>query len=113
MRFSSRTVTSALLAALLLQTYLLYFFPSTDGPSTLPEHTDKVVHACMFGGPALLAMLRRWWWMLLLLAAYAPVSELIQDHIGRDADWRDAVSDLTGIVVLGALIGSWIRRRVA
>lgn len=113
MHIPPRLVTALLVAALGLQTYLLYFFPSTDGPGTLPPGTDKVVHACMFGGVGMLAVIRGWRWALLPLAVYAPVSEVIQAHIGRDGDWHDAVADLTGVLVLGWLVGSRLRRFMA
>ena len=66
----------------------------------------------MFGGPALLALLGRWRWVALMLAFYAPISELIQgtDVVERDADWRDALADVTGIILAWGLT-RLLRRR--
>lgn len=101
-----RPARIALVLALVLQTYLLYVFSSDGGDGELFPNADKVVHACMFGGPALLALIGRWRWVPLALAIYAPISELIQgtDLVGRDADWRDAVADVSGIIIAWALL---------
>lgn len=100
------------LLALALQTYLLYFFTSDGGDGELFPNADKVVHACMFGGPALLALAGRWRWAPLLLAVYAPISELVQgtEAVGRDGDWRDALADVSGIIV-AVVLARWGRSR--
>ena len=107
-----RLVGVGFFLALCLQTYLLYFFP-TGHDGELFFGADKVVHASMFGGPALLAVIMKRGWFVVALALYAPVSEVIQAHVGRDGDVWDAVADLTGILVLGVGFGSWVRSRMA
>lgn len=103
------------LLALVLQTYLLYVFHSAGGDGELFPNADKVVHMCMFGGPALLALVGRWRWAPLVLACYAPVSEVIQgtSFVGRDADWHDVVADVSGIIVATLLVWSTRRRAMA
>ena len=107
-----RACRALLVLALVLQTYLLYVFHSSGAEGELFPHADKVVHACMFGGPALLALLGRWRWVALMLAFYAPISELIQgtDVVERDTDWRDALADVTGIILAWGLT-RLLRRR--
>lgn len=101
----------ALVCAFALQTFLLYA-PNDDG-APLPPGADKVIHAGMFGGSALLAALLGWRWLIFALAIYAPTSEVLQNLVERDGDWRDAVADLTGILLFGVLVGWQVRRRVA
>ena len=116
MRTPSRVVRVAARAllpfAILLQSLLLYLPASGEG--SLPVGADKVVHAGMFGGVALLALAAGFAWIPLLLLAYAPLSELIQGLpvVERDPDWRDIVADITGIVVAVGLFAVWRRRGV-
>ena len=76
---------------------------------------DKVVHICIFAGPALAALMAGVSapWALGILAVHAPVSELIQ-HFAlphRTGDVFDAMADLVGVALgaLGYLV--WSRRQ--
>lgn len=90
-----------LLVALAIQVRLLYA-PDLAGP-TLFSGADKVVHASLFGLPALIALLARLRprVVLLLLAIHAPVSEVVQGTllIHRTGDPWDAVADLVGVAL--------------
>ena len=80
----------------------------------MPVGVDKVAHAGMFGGVAILALVAGLPWLPVLLAAYAPISELLQGLpvVDRDPDWRDIVADITGIVAAVGLFAVWRRRGV-
>lgn len=116
MRKPSRVVRAAARAllpvALLIQSLLLYLPASGEG--SLPVGADKVAHALMFGGVALLAVAAGFAWLPVLLLAYAPLSELLQGlpEVGRDPDWHDIVADITGIVVAVGLFAVWQCRAV-
>lgn len=99
----------AFLLAIALQIYLLYM--PAEGEGSLPPGVDKLCHAAMFAGPTWLALLLRWRWAPWVFGAYAPLSEVIQglDLIGRDPDWRDAVADITGVLLACGAI--WLGRR--
>ena len=101
--------TVALGATVLLSLYVL-FAPDAGGGPRFP-HSDKLVHAALFG---LLAATSRWrlgaappvW---VAVASYAAVSELVQ-HVwlaGRTGDVFDLLADLVGVVVGWCLVGSW------
>ena len=110
-----------LLAALALQARLLYA-PDLSGP-TLFTGADKVVHAGLFGLPALIALLARLRprLVLLVLVVHAPVSEVVQGTLlaHRTGDPWDAVADLVGVALalgLWALLPArrgWVRSRPA
>ena len=93
---------------------MLLYLPA-EGEGSLPPGVDKVVHAGMFGGPTLLALVAGWRFVPILLAAYAPVTEIIQGlpAIGRDPDWRDILADAVGVLAATALAAFWRRRRNA
>lgn len=95
-----------------LQTYMLYAHFGNEGGGV--SGLDFAVHAMMFGCPAALALILGWQYVPILLAWYAPVSELIQGlpSIHRDPDLHDAVADITGILVLGALVEIAKRRSI-
>lgn len=99
-------------AAVALQSLLLYLPASGEG--SLPVGVDKVAHAGMFGGVAILALVAGLPWLPVLLAAYAPISELLQGLpvVDRDPDWRDIVADITGIVAAVGLFAVWRGRGV-
>lgn len=99
-------------AAVALQSLLLYMPASGEG--SLPVGVDKVAHAGMFGGVAILALVAGLPWLPVLLAAYAPISELLQGLpvVDRDPDWRDIVADITGIVAAVGLFAVWRGRGV-
>ena len=101
-------------AALLLQTYLLYaYVPGPASGITIP-HLDKVVHVGMFALPAFLGVLARLrlWLVGLILVVHAPVSELVQHRYlpGRAGDPADLIADLVGIG-LGLVLGLLVLRR--
>lgn len=82
----------------------------------LPQDSDKLAHALLFGLPAVAAalVLRRPAWLLAPLAVHAPVSEWLQASVlpHRSGDVRDALADLAGVLV-GAVVGQALRRRRA
>ncbi|HET7303993.1 MAG TPA: VanZ family protein [Segeticoccus sp.] len=92
---------------------LVLYAPSAPGRVEVTG-LDKVVHASVFGLPALVATLRRWPWVLLALALHAPLSELVQHVLlpHRDGNVWDAVADLAGIVlgVAVAVVGRRLAR---
>ena len=86
---------------LLVSVYVL-FWPRQGG-ATLFEHSDKVVHAVLFG---LLAVTTRWRFggrpaLLAAVAAYAVLSEVVQGVLlpERSGDALDVVADLVGAAV--------------
>lgn len=93
--------------ALITQLVVLYAPSAPGGPEV--SGLDKVIHASVFGAPALLALLAGLSprWVLGLLVLHAPVSELVQATMlpSRDGDVADGVADLTGIALaLGAFM---------
>ena len=93
--------------ALITQLVVLYAPSAPGGPEV--SGLDKVIHASVFGAPALLALLAGLSprWVLGLLVLHAPVSELVQATMlpSRDGDVGDGVADLTGIALaLGAFM---------
>jgi hypothetical protein len=95
-----------LLVVLAIQVRLLYA-PDLAGPA-LFAGADKVVHAGLFGLPALIALLGRLRprQVLLLLVIHAPVSEVVQGALltRRTGDPWDAVADLVGVALA---LGLW------
>lgn len=82
----------------------------------LPQDSDKLGHALLFGLPALASVLawpRPWAKVAVAaLAVHAPLSEWLQAGLLplRSGDPRDAVADLVGVLV-GTLAGlAWSRR---
>jgi len=100
--------------ALITQMVVLYAPSAPGGPEV--SGLDKVIHASVFGAPALFALLAgvppRW--VLGLLVLHAPVSELVQATMlpSRDGDVADGVADVTGIALaLGAFMVIPLTRR--
>lgn len=88
------------------------FAPAEPGPELFPN-VDKVAHLLIF---LALATTARWDRgprpaVLAVVAAYAPVSELVQGLIGRDADPLDAVADLVGVALGWLVLGPRLPRR--
>lgn len=108
----SHRLWPALLAVLLAVQLLVLYVPSAPGGPEV-SGLDKVVHAGIFGVPALLAGVRRWWWVLVALAVHAPVSELLQAAVlpHRDGNAWDAVADLVGMAI--GLLVAVVWRRLA
>jgi hypothetical protein len=96
-----------------LQLIALYSPHTPAGPQI--AGLDKVVHICIFAGPALAALMAGISapWALGILAMHGPLSELVQ-HFAlphRSGDVFDAMADLLG-VGLGALAYMvWSRRQ--
>jgi hypothetical protein len=104
----SRRVWWLLLGVALVTQMVVLYAPSAPGGPEV-SGLDKVVHAGVFGAPALFALLAgvppRW--VLGLLFVHAPVSELVQATMlpARDGDVADAVADVTGVALaLGAFM---------
>ncbi|MDF0601559.1 VanZ family protein [Psychromarinibacter sp. C21-152] len=84
-----------------------------EGPPGHP-HADKLYHFLGFAVLALpcAALFRRaLLWVVLVAVAQAGLIELVQPHIGRDAEWFDFWADLAGIAV-GAGLGLWLPRQL-
>jgi hypothetical protein len=99
----------AVLLALSLAVHLNGLYDPTPGGASLPI-SDKLVHALLFGIPALLGgLLRAGWWWPALLVVHAPVSELVQARLiaTRTGDPWDAVADVVGVAV-----GWWIAQQL-
>ncbi len=64
-------------------------------------YADKVMHALLFGVPALVATLMRLRWVLVVLIAHALISEPLQAWVTstRQVDGWDTVADLLGLAV--------------
>ncbi|WP_010138029.1 hypothetical protein [Oceanicola sp. S124] len=100
-----RPASLAALAATLILAAIVTVL--TLGPSLVPGKAlggDKVQHALGFGAIILpIALVRPRW---LIVAAPAVIAgggliEILQDHVGRDGDLADWVSDIAGV---GAMI---------
>lgn len=73
-----------------------------------PPGLDKVFHAVAFAAlafPMAFARPKYVWWVVGAAAAYGGVIELVQPHVGRQAEWLDFVSDVAG-ASLGGFIGA-------
>ncbi|HET8600659.1 MAG TPA: VanZ family protein [Segeticoccus sp.] len=106
----SNRLWPGLLGVLVAIQLLVLYIPTAPGGVEV-SGLDKVVHAGVFGLPALLAAARRWWWVVVALVVHAPVSEVLQATLlpHRDGSVWDAVADLVG-VALGLLVSSVWRR---
>lgn len=82
-----------------LATLWLAFEPPGDGPGLIPW--DKAGHFLSFFVLTLLLSLAlprapRGIIILLLVIAGGGI-EIVQSHVGRDADWKDWIADIAGI----------------
>jgi len=91
---------------------VILFTPESGVPSS-PPGTDKVVHTLLFALLAFTGLYARIPRILLVLAAYAGVSEVLQQLITplhRSGDVLDALVDVVGIG-LGVAIAAAVRSR--
>lgn len=96
-----------------LLSLVVLFAPGSDVPTGVPV-SDKLVHGGLFaalaltGVPAGVPPVG----LATALAAYAGISEVLQGvlPISRDADWRDALADIVGVVV-GLVLAVRLRPR--
>lgn len=88
--------------------------PTPDESIILWEHTDKVVHACMFGG-LFYATAFDWyrkhaavkpyignivmWKIALFCILFGGAIEIIQPSFSRSADVMDFMADVVGIII--------------
>ena len=98
----------ALLAAVLLVSYLVFSKPSY--PQNIPN-LDKVGHIGSFFMLAWLAYLAyrpRWYWIVLELAFYGMLIEVVQSFLPyRSADVKDFMADMAGVALFYLLLGVW------
>lgn len=104
----------ALLAAVLLVSYLVFSKPSY--PQNIPN-LDKVGHIgsfFMLSWLAYLAYRPRWYWIVLELAFYGIMIEFIQSFLPyRSADVKDFMADMVGVALFYLVLGIWhlVRRK--
>lgn len=84
---------------------------------------DKSLHFLAYSALALLAALNWFWgsstnwtravWLLAALATFAALDEITQIPVGRQADLRDWLADMSGVLagVAAVVIGSQLWRR--
>jgi VanZ family protein len=98
----------ALLAAVLLVSYLVFSKPSY--PQNIPN-LDKVGHIGSFFMLAWLAYQAyrpRWYWIVLELAFYGMLIEVVQSFLPyRSADVKDFMADMAGVALFYLLLGVW------
>lgn len=93
-------------------------FPLPEGPESLPDHVDKVIHLLEYGLLGFLLQrgiavgLRRpevgWWVAGTIGAVYGCTDELHQLFVpGRSASFGDAAAD-----IVGSLVAAWLAARV-
>lgn len=120
------TIRVGLLAALAIY-WLSMFFGThlTTMPQSLAKQSDKMLHCfAYFGlatllltwrisrGPAALGNILKIW---LMIGLYGVFDELTQPLVGRHADIKDWLADLTGAALGVAItwpIASWLRSRL-
>lgn len=99
--------------------------PRPDDSLRLWEHTDKIVHAVMFGG-FFYVMTLDWYrrrpelkvkrnvpvvWLFFIVAVTAGgVIEIIQPSVSRSADIWDFVADTAGVIIAWLLFPYFIPR---
>lgn len=111
----ARSALAPLLFLLLLTVQLVALYWPRVAVEQPFSWADKAAHALLFGAPAaagLLARLRPAY-VLGLLAAHAPVSEVVQHSVlpHRTGDPLDALADLVGVGLGGAVGVVWARLR--
>lgn len=111
-----------LLPAYWISLFCVTHFPKLSIPGNMPQ-SDKLAHGSAYGLLAFLywrfvqAMGRTpgrafVWVTLIVLAAYGAADEITQPWFGRDCEFADWMTDMTGV---GAVLASleWLRRRSA
>jgi hypothetical protein len=105
-----RTITTVLFSSAVVVQLVVLYVPRAPSTGGLP--IDKVVHAAIFGAVLWTGVRAgvRCGPLAVVLAVHAVVSELIQDFLlaNRDGDWTDSVADLTGVLIVTALL--WRRK---
>jgi VanZ family protein len=79
-----------------------------------PVGTDKLYHFVAFFAlvlPVAVTEPRRWLLAVCLAAAFGGAIEVIQPHVGRQAEWGDFFANAAGAMAGGAL-GRWLHPRV-
>lgn len=94
---------------------VLCLLPSKDLPAI--HLWDKLEHALAYVALAFwfgnVVVRRDYFWLGLALVAFGGLIELLQAHVGRDAEWMDLLADTVGVAV-GLLLamtplGGWAR----
>lgn len=90
----------AVSACLAIIVTAMLLVPMPDGKPLPVPYLDKAVHAGLFCGVALPAMLtapRRWHGVVwLVVLGYSGVTELVQPYFGRGAEWGDLAANAAG-----------------
>lgn len=90
------------LAVLVVLTLLL--MPLNDNPNPGIKHLDKIVHAIIFMGLAVIALRAwpaYWYWSFVGLLVLAALTEVLQGLTGwRTASVADFVADAVGLVLI-------------
>jgi VanZ family protein len=100
-------------AAIALLTVALTLTPG-DEQIHAPGGMDKLFHFLAFFAlvlPVALTEPRRWVLLVCLAAGLGGAIELIQPHVGRQAEWGDALANAAGALA-GALLGRWLHPRL-
>lgn len=99
--------------------------PLPDIQMPLWEHTDKVVHALMFGGFVAACCLdymrkkqishiskRIMLTIIIIATAFGGIIEILQNAmgLGRSGDYFDLIADLAGIIIFAAISPATVRR---
>lgn len=94
---------------------VLCLMPSKDLPSI--HMWDKLEHALAFASLAFLfasvVVRRDHLWVGISLVAFGGLIELLQAHVGRDAEWFDLAADSVGVaaglILAWTPLGGWAR----
>lgn len=106
-------------AALFTATHI----PKVPFADRAPQRTDKVVHFVVFAMLAFLLwrfhQVRRGrvgelfvWVATVVIATYAAADEILQEFVGRSLEFYDWLADVSGAVMVLAVL-EWRRRRAA
>lgn len=109
--------TSLLVAVVLV----LILMPGDDVPSVGIPHLDKVVHFCMFGSINFMFYLEyyfnnkclpKWIKPCIYLVIYAVITEVLQYFVpGRSCDVKDLIADTLGIVIVGLIMHTQLKKK--